>query len=259
MNTSRVDQVLQFALLHAGRQDDPSDRELGPIHLIKYVYLADLAFAQRHDGETYTDAPWVFYHYGPWAQEVNARIEPALRAIGAEKRTFESSKFDCDVLRWSLTDDRANARLDSALPAEVVEAVRKGVRKHGSDASSLLRAVYVTPPMLRARPGSRLVFEGVARKAVQTQPEIKLTRKQEKRKEERIEKTRATIAQRYLAKLDKERQMTSDRFPPRYDEVFYDGLAWLDSLAGCPIPEGPVDLVFDDSVWESATRSELRD
>ncbi len=54
MDQDRIDHVIQLALLVAGREDDPFDRELGPIHLIKYVYLADLAYAERHGGETYT-------------------------------------------------------------------------------------------------------------------------------------------------------------------------------------------------------------
>jgi hypothetical protein len=36
--------------------------------------------------------------------------------------------------------------------------------------------------------------------------------------------------------------------PPRYDEVFFEGQRWLDSLAGEPLPEGSMDLVVDDSL-----------
>ena len=44
---SRVDLLLQYALLVAGEQDEFLDRQLGPIHLIKYVYLADLFHANE--------------------------------------------------------------------------------------------------------------------------------------------------------------------------------------------------------------------
>lgn len=81
MDSSKVDKIIQFALLVAGEEDDFRDRQLGPIHLIKYVYLADLAYAKHHDGETFTGAKWQFYKFGPWAQEVNQRIEPALLYI----------------------------------------------------------------------------------------------------------------------------------------------------------------------------------
>ena len=51
MVLNRVDLLLKFIIAAAG-QEDYGDREVGPIHLIKYVYLADLAFAEKYDGET---------------------------------------------------------------------------------------------------------------------------------------------------------------------------------------------------------------
>lgn len=33
---------------------------------------------------------------------------------------------------------------------------------------------------------------------------------------------------------------------PRYDNVYYEGLKWLDSLAGPPLIEGEVEAVFSD-------------
>jgi hypothetical protein len=45
--------ALKYILAAAG-QEDYGNREVGPIHLINYVYLADLAFAERHGGETFT-------------------------------------------------------------------------------------------------------------------------------------------------------------------------------------------------------------
>jgi hypothetical protein len=83
VNQARCDQPIQFALIEAGRQDEYTDRDLGPIHLLKYVYLADLAHADRQGGKTFTGARWTFYHYGPWAHGVYARIDPALAAIHA--------------------------------------------------------------------------------------------------------------------------------------------------------------------------------
>jgi hypothetical protein len=51
MNINKVDLLLKYILAVAG-QEDYGNREVGPIHLIKYVYLADLAFAEKHGGET---------------------------------------------------------------------------------------------------------------------------------------------------------------------------------------------------------------
>ncbi len=78
-SSTRVDLVLQYSLLVAGEQDTSFDRQLGPIHLLKYVYLADL-FAGKNEGATYTGIEWKFYKFGPWSQSVNERIAPALSA-----------------------------------------------------------------------------------------------------------------------------------------------------------------------------------
>ena len=90
IDLQKVDLLIQYALLVAGEADDYQDRSLGPIHLLKYVYLSDLAYAKREQGQTYTGTPWKFHKFGPWSAEVHGRIEPALRLINADKLSFES-------------------------------------------------------------------------------------------------------------------------------------------------------------------------
>ena len=104
MDIKRVDLLLIFILAATG-QEDPGHRELGPIHLIKYVYLADLIFSEKHGGETYTGAPWRFHHFGPWSSEVYNRIEPVITEVGARVRQIPSSKSEEDLIRYSLVDE----------------------------------------------------------------------------------------------------------------------------------------------------------
>jgi hypothetical protein len=54
LNPARIEAVLGYALAVAAQADHPRDRELGPIHLLKYLYLADLAHAETHGGESYS-------------------------------------------------------------------------------------------------------------------------------------------------------------------------------------------------------------
>ena len=90
INTGNVDLVIQYSLLAAGDEDDYIDRQLGPIHIIKYVYLADLVYAKHNNGQSFTGIDWQFYKFGPWSQAVHARIEPALKAIHANRNQFPS-------------------------------------------------------------------------------------------------------------------------------------------------------------------------
>ncbi|SRR6266545_830464 len=278
MDPSRIDQVLQFALAAAGREDDPRQRALGPIHLVKYVYLADLAYAETHGGETFTGAPWRFHHYGPWAAEVFQRIEPAAEAVGAARQTFPS-RYDTDAVRYSVDSDVLFDRLaERALPWAVASAVRQAVHEHGADTESLLHHVYATPPMLRAAPGEALTFTpsrlegpaaepppepapstlemrqasmspkvGKAMPATQWSPG-RVERERRRALAELRERVRARLAER----LARRRAPVSP--PPRYDEVFIEGTRQLDQLAGPRPPEGEAEAVFSDDIWKSPTR-----
>ncbi len=44
--------------------------------------------------------------------------------------------------------------------------------------------------------------------------------------------------------------------PPRFDEVFAEGQAWLDRLAGEPIEAETGELLVSDAVWKSHARSD---
>ena len=50
MDIERVEKILKYILAAAG-QEDPGHRELGPVPLIKYVCLADSAFAEKNVGQ----------------------------------------------------------------------------------------------------------------------------------------------------------------------------------------------------------------
>jgi hypothetical protein len=146
--TNRIDLLIQYVLLVAGENDETSERELGPIHLIKYVYLGDLAFALRNQGQSFTAAKWQFYKFGPWAQEVNERIRPALLAIGADEKSFVSDyEGKEDWVRWSLRDDQLLDQTERAIPPAVTMHLRGDIRRFGKDTPGLLDYVYRTPPM----------------------------------------------------------------------------------------------------------------
>ena len=101
MDTNKIDNIILFLFLEANRQDDPSDRELGPIHLVKYVYLADLAYSEYHNGETYSGASWKFHNFGPWAVEVYDRIEIVVEKAGANKKLISNPRYEDDFVRYS--------------------------------------------------------------------------------------------------------------------------------------------------------------
>lgn len=250
MDAAQVDKLMQYALAVAGESDDWKDKDLGPIHLVKYVYLADLAYAERK-GTTLTGAPWRFYHFGPYCNEVWKRVEPAMAAMMAEDKSFESAHRDEDVLRWRSSDperDRADAGAGLHITAKL--AIERSVREWGSDTQGLLHHVYNTRPMLRAAPNDLLVFEPLE-PTEKFEPLPPPTKKEKKQARARIEALREKLAERQAAR---EPRRTKPMRSPRYDDVYTDGVAWLDELAGESPPEHEGVMSIDDSVWRSETR-----
>jgi hypothetical protein len=198
MHTERVDLVIRYALAIA-REGDFGERELGEIHLLKYVYLADLAHAEANAAETFTGAPWRFFKFGPWAQEVLARIRPVIGSLDVEERVFSSAKFEGEGVRKQLLedDDQVIAQLERQLPSQVKSAVRAAVRRYGDDTSELLHHVYATRPMLYAAPNEMLAFKvSESRPPYQKPADEPLTERQKKKRRETLEATRQALRAR---------------------------------------------------------------
>ena len=154
MDFERADLVIQYALAVAAEAEDFRDRELGPIHLLKFVYLADLSYA-RAERQSFTGAGWRFHKFGPWAVEVFQRLQPAIHSIGASERRFAATANE-EGVRWRVKDTSLASELEPKLPWSVAREVKHAVRQYGSDTTGLLHFVYRTPPMLRAAPGEAL-------------------------------------------------------------------------------------------------------
>lgn len=254
MDPQKVDLVIQYALAVAAEAEDFKNRELGPIHLIKLVYLADLAYAEENEGKTFSGAPWRFHHFGPWAVDVYHRLGPATRAIDALERRFPSQYKEEDAFRWKAQEPGLADRLEPRLPFSVANTVRRHVRTYGNDTAGLLHYVYRTAPMLQAAPGETLDFHS----AVEEPVDALLEEHEDLRPLPQLSKTTVKNLKALVKRRLKEKMQTEVlRLPdpaPRYDEVFEKGQEWLDSLAGAPLKEERGRLQFDDSIWKSPAR-----
>ncbi|HEY6004485.1 MAG TPA: hypothetical protein VIV57_16540 [Anaeromyxobacter sp.] len=260
MDTSRVDLVLKYALAVASREEW-GRRDLGAIHLLKLVYLADLAHAQAHDGETFTGAPWRFYKFGPWTESVYERIPAVLAMLGATEQRVSSPRTPEEVIRYSVDDPDLFDDLDRHLPLVVARSVKRAVHEFGDDTAGLLEYVYRTPPMMRAAPGETLDFRTLVRPTEATEPAVPVaseqttpTRRQEKKRAERMAAARERLRAAFEARRT-ERSYVQPVPPPRYDAVYDEGAEWLDELAGEHVRDRG-ELKFDDSIWKSAARGD---
>jgi|WetSurMetagenome_2_1015567.scaffolds.fasta_scaffold09881_4 hypothetical protein len=260
IDTGKIDLLIQYALLVAGEEDDYFDRQLGPIHIIKYVYLADLSFAKRNEGKSFTGIDWQFYKFGPWSQAVNARIEPALKAINANKTTLLSDYGDKeDWVRWSFRDGGLLDRKRQSIPSVITSELKKNIHKYKQDTPSLLNHVYRTKPMLYAAPNEYLDLSLVVENTPKdeeseiTQPLLmdRLPNKKKIEFKEKMAELRKKCQERFQERKEKLVVPTRN---PKYDRVFEEGVKSLDSLAGEPFPTGEFIVKFSDDVWKSEAR-----
>ena len=258
VDRDRIDQLFTFILATAAQCGEYRGLELGPIHFVKYAYLADLAFAERHQGETFSGTEWQFFHFGPWSGAVLDLLEPSLTRVGATVRHF-SSKYSDDHVRYGLDRSDAEAlsrRLERELPGEVTYAVSRAVQEHGSDTADLLRHVYLTAPMLAAKPQQFLDFRTVVRSAdhephFEPMQPAQLSAKERRRRRGLLEEARVEIQKRLSGSAA--RRVAPDP-APRYDDVFFEGSAMLDRTAGEHVGASQGEVQFDDSIWLSSQR-----
>lgn len=195
---SRVDLAIQFALAAAAQEEFP-DNSLRPLHILKYVYLADLAYGESHGGETYTGVRWKFFHFGPWAAEVQERIETALEVIGAQRKEFQNRSGETSA-SYALYDRSWLETLDSKLPLKFTRPMLRAVRKFGARDDELLHHVYRTEPMLRATPGQFLSFAADGpRDEPSDEPKSEPTARQQKRQKAALADLRSRIRERAAA------------------------------------------------------------
>ncbi len=257
--TEKIDLILQYILTIAALEDNVFNQKLGAIHLIKYLYLADLAYAEKNNGQTYTGLKWKFHNFGPWSVEAFNRIEPACNAIGAENQILPS-KYDEDINRWYLKDVDLINIIEPKIESVIKFTLKHVVHKFGSDTKALLNYVYLTKPILQAAPGEQLDFLQVAQKQYEKLQKIESelpnnmqSKKQLKRLSAKKNEFRENIQKKLAKKIQYE---VSQKYStlPRYDDVFCRGQKWLDSLAGEDISELKGEIVINPDIWKSKSR-----
>lgn len=254
-----VKDLLRFALATAARQDEFAFRELGPIHLMKLLYLSDWAYSRTHGGETLTEIPWVFFHFGPWEATLDPYLKATIPAMGASERRFPAPE-DKEGFRWSFPrtqkTDQLFLTLERTLPSEASRVVARAVNDFGSSTYSLLDFVYRTPPMLVTAPRQPIDFkkafqeyyaEQVGSEPVaavpQTLADLSVTKQRR-----RLEAKRKRVQEALKAS----EQLIMEE--PILDEVFREGTAWLDGLGGESLGPRHGHMLIDASVWDSSMR-----
>jgi len=253
MDAERVDLLIQYTLAIAA-QNDWDARELGPIHLLKYVYIGDLAHAARNNGSTFTGADWRFYKFGPWSNAIHERIRPAVESIRAAVRrfTYEADDGeDGEGIRWRLDEhpDRLIAEIERKIPGSLSTTIRRYVREFAGNTSDLLHFVYRTEPMLKAAPNERLSFEHAV---PEPPPQFEQPKELSDRQRKKLRASMLALKER-LANQSRPRYVKADP-APSYDEVFDEGVKALDQDAGDELVITSGEVRFSEEIWKTGGR-----
>jgi hypothetical protein len=151
----RVLQDLVYHIARYAKEQGVSD--LGATKLVKLLYLVDYEFF-RWNRRTATEAPWIFYHFGPYSAELFkiAQQTPDVRFREPVELDGEKTFRACEAAGvYGDAIDQGHFALKG-----IVDGVLK--RWGGTDVPSILNYVYFhTEPMQGARRGDRLDFSGI--------------------------------------------------------------------------------------------------
>lgn len=79
---------------------------LSTLALVKYLYLADLFYAEETGGKTLTGLPWIFYHYGPYCTESYRAIDDALTHGFINAKNYQSKYEEGEEYKWYSSLDK---------------------------------------------------------------------------------------------------------------------------------------------------------
>jgi hypothetical protein len=80
-----------------------------------------------------------------------------------------------------------------------------------------------------------------------------LSRKEKEKHDKKLQDLRALMRKK-LEEKKKNPEFAPPDPPPKYDEIFQAGLAYLDIEAGPPLQQGEENAIISDDLWKSKSR-----
>lgn len=212
--------------------------------LVKYLYLLDLYTAEETGGKAWTEASWVFLHFGPYAQSLADDIDTlARRGILAEQPGGGTTK---DYTLYTLGEwSYAKGFEHIGLARDVRMRLSEDIRRFSGDLPSLLDKIYFrTSPMEGVRPNDALSFRSAKKVDYKTdvkQIPIPVT---DPTKAKRIRELARKIGENYLASVKGSEGSLAARTPDEHYVGFERALS--DDEGGAPEGEFVAELSFGE-------------
>ena len=143
--------LVKHIILYLVDQLQDNDSPISTIRLIKFLYLLDLEYYNRHF-QTLTEIDWIKYHYGPFFFEWPELIkEIGYRLSPSEIKTERGEGFLYQV------DEPY--RIDDKVTFGVQGMINRIIQKWGDeDIDEILNYVYETLPVKESEQNEQLDF-----------------------------------------------------------------------------------------------------
>lgn len=224
-----------LAVLRAAKEAGVA--KLGRTSLTKFIYLLDLYAAEERAGATLSGAAWKFWHFGPYAAELDAEIDAlsSRGAIQSEDRENVDKQYTLFYLgEWSTAKPLDALGVSYEARARLADLIKQ----YSFDLPGLLNHVYFeTAPMSGAKPGDALDFSKAER--------MVWARDVKPHRFGMPDKAKAKRASELMAKLGADRRGRAYKLPtpPVYDEHYARAMAAADE--DFDLPEGPHRVRLD--------------
>ena len=214
-----ADRLLHNLIAHTVSQLADMDTGFGKTKLVKLLYLIDVENYRRRR-RTLSGLEWRFYHYGPYAFEIDEALEELSLDIPQEIVTTRHGHY---AIAFRPTRE-LRPTLSDYVKLPELRLVNRTIQEWGeTDFNSLLNYVYFhTEPMKDAKRGDLLDFSTVQRRrAIQSADRVP-----------QLSKARlGEYRTRFKEAKAKRVQQTLDP-PPRFDRVYREGVARMNREEG---------------------------
>lgn len=268
MSDPTLSLLLQFALAEAV-QSGSNNRGLSVTQLVKYIYLADIAYAQsrKGNGEQFSPAKWKFFHFGPYSYSVQQEID-WLREHGGIRAYNFTAPDEIEFVRYALPVEQVadvQKRAEKEFPLAVTQQIRRAVRKYAGDQKRLLHDVYRTPPMCSAAPGEQLSFGSVRPKAtdpgvtsefVQPEPSARERKKAEAAYKSKIAVLSQKFKEQFARHQESLSKLSASDSRSVTEEAEVSAIFDEDDGDDFNLGSGVATVTVHDSIWKSEVRED---
>ena len=209
------------------------ESSFGKTKMVKLLYLIDVEYYRRYS-TTLTGLKWKFYHYGPYAAEIDTALtrldleipsEDTLTARGHRAVIFKSQGGAAD-------------KFEDTIPIKEKRVVDRIIKAWGmEDLNPLLNYVYFhTEPMAKAKRGDALDFSSIRqiRSLATEKQKVKIP-------DDLLNELRSKFQKMKAERSQQKAQLSLDP-KPRYDDLYWHSLNRLEQEEQYRIPNGDIEL-----------------